>query len=488
MSPVTQYIFDGKRWQNEVHTTRRSSATTDTPHSAMPAPSPASSAGYTALTFGDEFDSLASVNTGTTANSTKKWSNYLPFDGAVMPSSCFTQGSWTDSRGVTSPSVLTIVQDRFNYNQGLYSVDGRNGAGFAQQYGYFEARICHPAQQIVGGDTMPSMSGGWPSWWSLAKRHIMYGTELKVGGTIDYLELDFHEYFTSAAQSATYGNRLIGTVHDWHNGQDWRNTDGHQYGDHMTGGPDVWHIYGCLWKPGSITWYLDGVQQHSISYSSNAAPSPNNSTSGYVMPSGTFQIADLDSQGVALVLGTGKGYPMHVDWVRVWGSATTRTPTLIPGNRLSLPDQSLEAGIGTWDKALGGEARTVSVSQSQAHDGTSSLRMVRTGAGTGWIATWGALSSAAPGEVFQPYAWIYTTTSGLSAGVNIEVKSNGAYVTGSYMAGIEVPIPVNTWTKVAAPAYTIPSGVNQFQPMLQIFGATTAGKGAYWDSIYFGHA
>jgi beta-glucanase (GH16 family) len=271
------------------------------------------------------------VNTGTAPGTGYKWSNWIPFEGAVMPKSCFTQGSWTDAAGVTSSSVLTIVQNRWNWNQALYSVDGRNGAGFSQRYGYFEARICHPAEQVVRGVTnpsSPSKSGysdspssplGWPAWWSLAKRHLTFN-ELTVSGSKDYLELDFHEYYDSAAQSRTYGNRLTGTVHDWRGGHDWRNTDGNQYGAYL-GNPAVWHTYGCLWQPGKITWYLDGAAQHSIRYSSGAAPSPNNVTSGYVMPSNTFQIADLDTEGVALALGTGNGYPMHVDWVRVWGAA-----------------------------------------------------------------------------------------------------------------------------------------------------------------------
>lgn len=291
-------------------------------------PAAAAAAGYTALAFSDEFDSLATINTSNTAGTGYNWSSWIPFEGKTMPASCFTQGSWTDSAGSTSSSVLTIVQNRWNWNQALYSVDARNGDGFSQQYGYFEARLCHPAEQVVSGTTNPSSpakSGladtpasplGWPSWWSLAKRHLMFA-EMTVDGTTDYLELDFHEYYDSAAQDSIWGNRLTGTVHDWHGGNDWRNTDGHQYGSHISD-PAAWHTYGCLWEPGKFTWYLDGVQQHSIAYSADAAPVPNNTTNGYVMPSGTYRIADLDNSGIALALGTGNGYPMHVDWVRVW--------------------------------------------------------------------------------------------------------------------------------------------------------------------------
>lgn len=284
---------------------------------SLAAPPEALAAGFSSLSFRDDFGSLDSIDLADTGKAGYGWYTRLPFEGGSKTNaSCLTVGAHTDAAGVRSDSVLTINQDHWNWNQALYSVH-QSDVGQSWQYGYFEARLCYPdrvgAMPLMPMQDVPASVAGWPSWWSVARRHIT-GNELKhTDGSNRYLELDFHEFYSSATQDAAYGGRLVGTVHDWYSGTSHRTSDGDQYGPKID---DVakWHTYGCLWEPGRMTWFLDGVKAHSIAYSANAAPVPN----AVGNPAGTFAIADTDTQGVALALGTGNGYPMHVDWVRVW--------------------------------------------------------------------------------------------------------------------------------------------------------------------------
>jgi hypothetical protein len=55
-------------------------------------------------------------------------------------------------------------------------------------------------------------------------------------------------------------------------------------------------------------------------YSSQAPPSPLASTTNGInpTPAGVFNILDTQNPGMELILGSGSGWPLKVDWVRVW--------------------------------------------------------------------------------------------------------------------------------------------------------------------------
>ena len=57
-----------------------------------------------------------------------------------------------------------------------------------------------------------------------------------------------------------------------------------------------------------------GVKVLDQAFSVGAAPVPN--TAGH--PAGIFSIFDTKPSGLALVIGTGVGYPLDIDRVRVW--------------------------------------------------------------------------------------------------------------------------------------------------------------------------
>jgi hypothetical protein len=55
-------------------------------------------------------------------------------------------------------------------------------------------------------------------------------------------------------------------------------------------------------------------------YSPQAPPNPLASTTSGInpTPAGVFNILDTQNPGMELILGSGSGWPLKVDWVRVW--------------------------------------------------------------------------------------------------------------------------------------------------------------------------
>jgi len=96
-------------------------------------------------------------------------------------------------------------------------------------YGYWEARAKMPANG----------HGLWPAFW------------MNHGGT--YPEIDILEWL---------GNGPKTQYTTYHPVDDAKSTNGVGLGTAVTG-PDysaAFHVYGMWWQPGSITWYIDGVQ------------------------------------------------------------------------------------------------------------------------------------------------------------------------------------------------------------------------------------
>ena len=71
-----------------------------------------------------------------------------------------------------------------------------------------------------------------------------------------------------------------------------------------------------------MTWYLDGVPLMYQSYSENGKPDPLPSVdpeASRLDMRGAFSILDTQGpKGMELILGSGPGWPLYVDWVRVW--------------------------------------------------------------------------------------------------------------------------------------------------------------------------
>lgn len=255
------------------------------------APSPAAAAGFTKTVFCDDFDSLSTIDVNTTGAPGYNWYTRLPRREGRTPQSDYSVAN----------SVLSVTAPN-TYNFALTSMDVQTGNGNAWTFGYFEARLSFDPNAAP-------KSGGWPAWWSNSAYHLRYDPP---GHSGHYMELDFFEGNT------TVRTQFAGTLHEWAN----NGAIHYQNSNYI---PPVkvnwanWHTVGVLWVPGKIDWYLDGKKLEEQKYSANGLPQPLARTMiRGPEPVGLFSSLDTEKLGEQMILGSAQGWPLNVDWIRVW--------------------------------------------------------------------------------------------------------------------------------------------------------------------------
>lgn len=255
-------------------------------------PGAAAAAGFKTLTFDDEFNSLSTIDVNATEAPGFNWYTDLPYGGHG------SSAAYSISNG-----VLTITPTTNTGNGNIYSYSPSGNTGHTFQYAYFEARMRF-------NPNLGTSSSGWPAFWSISTKH------LTTNNLDHWAELDFFEGYTGGY--AAYDGAFVGTLHDWansgnihyQNSNNYQNTSGIDYSQ--------WHTYGCLWTPGKVTWYFDGVAKMTQNYSATAPPSPLANGPVTPTPVGVFNILDQSPGGNSLILGSGPGWPIDVDWVHSW--------------------------------------------------------------------------------------------------------------------------------------------------------------------------
>jgi hypothetical protein len=231
------------------------------------------------LAFADEFDVLDISPDG---HGTHNWYNGVWFNHKHAPltnmsvSSSILKLEWR--RGQESPdtSITTLSNDTAHFK--------------AWRYGYFEARM-----------KWDVVNGAWPAFWLIpvqdAKGEDVYHG-LKESGETDIFE-----------GQGGHPHTFYGTIHDWVN---LRDASSKNNAFQLPSNIDLseFHVYGLLWVPGRVTWFLDGNPLHREN-------TP----------------AIFDKQDFFMVLGMQEGanwkygdlsgvtsprMTLSVDWVRVW--------------------------------------------------------------------------------------------------------------------------------------------------------------------------
>jgi beta-glucanase (GH16 family) len=185
------------------------------------------------LIWADEFDG--------TALDTNNWSYDI---GTGCPDLCGwgnnEQQYYTDApENIKVENGLLVISAREDTVGGEdYSSAKIKSQGKADfRYGRFEARMKFPTTQ-----------GMWPAFWMLP-------TESVYGGWPESGEMDIVEMIGSNP------GRAVGTVHT---GFPYAYNSG--YYDLPPGEifADTFHVFAMEWEPGSITWFVDGVQYHQL--------------------------------------------------------------------------------------------------------------------------------------------------------------------------------------------------------------------------------
>jgi len=261
--------------------------------------------GYT-LVFEDNFDTLSCSTNGQSTKGSNKWF-HLPPTG---PAGNYSASTW-DSNQISASGGLLSLKAAFSipastnkWFTGQISSMDPTGAGFAQKYGYFAAKV-----------RMPNAgTGAWPAFWLLSTNAIPNNAG-------ERMEVDIFEWY-GKDNTVAGGQKVQQVLHLWNPD----NTDNQSinFGTIPGGDPvSTWHIYGVKVAPDFITWYIDGQQIWQI-------PTP---TERHNDP--LFIMVDY---------GLGGGWPLSgepyaskvtssllVDWVRAYSLPATPTPTPAPG-------------------------------------------------------------------------------------------------------------------------------------------------------------
>jgi hypothetical protein len=248
--------------------------------STGPTPPPAAAAvGYTRLAFEEDFNGTGGIDMADSRQPGFNFYRFRPHGYPVMPLSAFSVAN----------SILTINNTgTFTTNNGLNTTCGQPGGtwtGYEAANGaYFEARIQNPQN-----DPSPSVDG-WPSFWSDPSRH-MWG-----GVVTNYFELDFYEKIPDQ-----FPNSYTCGCHEWATTTQSRNDLNTILACPVGYDWNAYHIYGLLWLPGS---------RHEVH------------RDNVLVETRTFAqlpwLAACDRERLTIMLGSDGGFPMNVDWVRVW--------------------------------------------------------------------------------------------------------------------------------------------------------------------------
>src|ERR1700730_9148150 len=183
---------------------------------------------------------------------------------------------WERGQGAVDTSITTFSPQA-----------GNNGAW---RYGYFEARL-----------RWDVVKGAWPAFWLIPVEDAT-GQDI-YNGTKESGEIDIFE------GQGDHPHVFYGTIHDWVNLRDHANKNNFFA---LPGNVDLsqFHIYGLLWTPGKVTWYLDNQPLHSES-----TPAIFDRQDFFLVL--TMQEGD-DWKAGNLSGVTAPRMTLNVDWVRVW--------------------------------------------------------------------------------------------------------------------------------------------------------------------------
>ena len=192
------------------------------------------------LVFADNFNTLSVQSPDDKGSAI--WLGHGPYGAA----SNFSKSQWSWDRRTLRVENGVLVNTAWwdesinNWRSGLISSMDRQGDGFAQRFGYWEARMRMP----------DAGRGAVPAFWLLAATTIPNHTGIKG------YEIDILEWFGKDAPQIA--DRFAHTIHEWNpDGPDGPGSEG-RWVD-VADPINTWHTYGCMVTPWWIAFYLDGV-------------------------------------------------------------------------------------------------------------------------------------------------------------------------------------------------------------------------------------
>jgi len=238
-------------------------------------PAQARAAGLTDLVFDDEFTTTSTISPNGTGSYNWYATNFFSASATLPPSGYSVQDGY-----------LTIKTDASGYGDGLATAAPGHTTQ-AWQHGYFEASIrFNPA----GNE-----GSSWPAFWSWSIEDAT-GQDESNGTRGPYAELDFMEAYPVAPREVA----VITTIHQWFDSVSIDTNSNNVPTIPKGTNFDQFHVYGCLWTPNQVVWYFDNKPVTTV----QTGP-------------GTPFTA-IEQEHMFVILGTGKNWPINVDYVHVW--------------------------------------------------------------------------------------------------------------------------------------------------------------------------
>lgn len=275
----------------------------------LSAPAMAQASGYNKLIFSDDFNT-ANVDTAYTGNYGYKW--YLTDVSGIA-------GDASDY--ALTEEGIRLAADNMNHNWLLCTMDAKTAAGWlGYTHGYLEYRTRF--NHTKDADAPANCRG--PAIWSFPPEIISSAA----GDLERAVEMDWMEYW-----GTQYGDMYWTiSMHDQINQNGTQHLhNGNSYGikgDTFDIGDGEWHTVGYSWSKGVLVAYVDGVQCFSQTWSDDGSetyPSMTLKAGEFLVDAGTT----LDDQTSPLILAGSEGWPLEIDYIRVWqadGQATNAIP------------------------------------------------------------------------------------------------------------------------------------------------------------------
>lgn len=279
----------------------------------LEAPEVAADLDLSELTFSDEFDSLDSIDQYASGDDGYKWYVTRQWAATTITPDCYS----------IDDGVISLASTQPGYHVTLSTMDVNTQIGYTWNKGYLEVRLRIP---IADPDEEGLEYDGSPAIWSFPDTKWL---ELK-GRNHKWVEMDWLEYWGVTA--ARPGGYYTITYHDQHNKTEdqekywYSNSNAYQEGL----GDEQWHTMGWLWVDNAVVTYVDGVQVQKITYSEDGMPSCRLQLHDSVDMDATGAYSLMNDLYNVLFVSGGKNFPLELDYVHIWQSAT--------GGEVLLPD------------------------------------------------------------------------------------------------------------------------------------------------------
>jgi hypothetical protein len=299
----------------------------------MVAPRQARDAGYKTLIFSDDFDDTSTIDM---ANSQvpgfhwylAKWfvsgANAHNADQISVTDSVLTIGGGTGEW----PSIVTAFDTGLDTYTGTVFGNGN----------YVEMRM--KFDPSLNDTANPSVNGA-PNFYGISVEHIADGASVskgrwpgQVSGYAHFIEMDYME--TLGGSTTEYQSN----THDWGGLYSGGHPQNITNGGNVIigiGGADFteFNTYGCLWVPqngnipGRVQRYFNDALVSTIYYLGPPGDPPLPTDGANSFTPDTVGEADrtysiMDAHRLVILMGAGQDWPMHVDWIRVWGGTPTQ--------------------------------------------------------------------------------------------------------------------------------------------------------------------